>query len=175
MGTFSTPAGLGPYATVIIAPGSGPSDRDGTLPMFGVNIACLYPQLLGDTLRYYKELGEALVDSGYAVLRYDKLEYSYPTGFGNITFEKLWLPVNSAIDYVKTRPDVDPDRIVLLGHSEGSSLIPHIAKDRDDIRALISVGGPRTPFDSLFAFQLVDFAQRCNRNVPLAQTQAMVR
>jgi dienelactone hydrolase len=170
--TFSIPEGDGPFPTVIINPGSGAADRDGTLPLVGGNINCLYPGLAGSTLRYYKQLGEALVDSGFAVLRYDKLEYSYPNDLGTISFEKLWLPVNSAIDYIKTREEVDTSAIVLIGHSEGSTMIPLIARDRDDVRALISLAGPRTPLDTLLAFQLVDFERRCDGDTITAQVQA---
>lgn len=171
-GTFSVPAGAGPFPTIILNPGSGANDRDGTLQLIGGNVACLYPGLLNETLKTYKELGEALVDSGYAVMRYDKLEYTYPTSLGTITFHKLWLPVESAIDYLKTRGDVDTANIILIGHSEGSSLIPFIAKDRNDVKALISLAGARTPFDSLLAYQLVYIAQTCGGNVPQAQLQA---
>ena len=171
-GTFITPIGTGPFPTIIIAPGSGANDRDGTLPMQGANVSCLYPDLLNDTLRFYKELAENLADSGYAVLRYDKLEYTYPNNLGIITFHKLWLPVESAIRYVKTRNDVDTNNIVLLGHSEGSSLIPFIAKKRNDVKALISVAGPRTPFDSLLAHQIIGITQTCGGNMAQAQTQA---
>jgi pimeloyl-ACP methyl ester carboxylesterase len=173
-GTLFLPAGDGPFTTLIIAPGSGANDRNGTIPVLGPNAACLYPDLLGQTLRPYKDLGEALVDSGYAVLRYDKLEFTYqtPSALGPITFEKLWLPVHSAIDFLKTRPEVDPENIILLGHSEGSTLIPHIARERDDVRALISVAGAHTPFDSILAYQLVFFAEECNGNVAQAQSDA---
>ncbi|MBL0310703.1 MAG: T9SS type A sorting domain-containing protein [Bacteroidetes bacterium] len=171
-GTFTIPNGTGQFPTVIINAGSGASDRDGTIPMLGANVACLYPDLLNDTLRPYKELSDALVDSGYAVLRYDKLEYTYPTTLGTITFHKLWLPVESAINYVKTRDDVDTSNIILIGHSEGSSLIPFIAKGRTDVKALISIAGARTPFDSILAYQLVNIAQTCGGNVSQAQSQA---
>jgi len=171
-GTFTTPNGTGKFPTIIINPGSGANDRDGTFPVTSGNASCLYPGLVGDTLRFYEELSDALVDSGYAVLRYDKLEYTYPTNLGAITFHKLWLPVESAIDYIKTRNDVDTNRIILIGHSEGSSLIPFIAKGRSDIKALISIGGNRTPFDSLLAYQIVYIAQTCGGNVSQAQTQA---
>lgn len=170
--TFSRPEGPGAFPTIILAPGSGPNDRDGTLFMTGANVACLYPNLLNETLYPYRELAAVLVDSGYAVLRYDKLEYTYPTSLGAITFEKLWLPVNSAVDYIKTRSDVDSTQIILIGHSEGGSLIPYVAAHRHDIRALISIAGPRTPFDSILAYQLVNIAETCNGNVPLAQAQA---
>lgn len=171
-GTFMRPDGSAKFPTIIIAPGTGQNDRDLTLPMIGDNVECLYPELLNDTLRPYKQLSEALVDSGFAVLRYDKLEYSYPTTLGTITFHKLWLPVESAIHYVKTRSDVDTNRIILVGHSEGSALIPFIAKNRTDIKALISIAGARRPFDSLFAFQLVDIARRCNGDTITAKAQA---
>lgn len=173
-GTFTKPSTGSDHPTIIINPGSGANDRDGTIPMVGGNIACLYPNLLNDTLKPYAQLGEALVDSGYTVLRFDKIEYTYtsPSSLGPITFEKLWLPVNSAISYLKTRSDVDTNNIVLIGHSEGSSLIPYIAKQRTDVKALISVAGPRTPFDSLLAYQIVHFADSCNGNVMQAQAQA---
>ncbi len=154
-GTFTTPNGNGKFPTIIINPGSGATDRDGTIPLTDGNSACLFPAIFNDTLKIYKELAAALVDSGYAVLRYDKLEYTYPTTLGTITFHKLWLPVESAIEYVKTRNDVDTSQIILIGHSEGSSLIPYIARNRADVKALISIAGPRTPFDSLLAYQLV--------------------
>jgi pimeloyl-ACP methyl ester carboxylesterase len=171
-GTFTTPAGNDPFTTIVIVPGSGPNDRDGTIQLIGGNSACLYPGLVGQTLKSYKDLSDALVDSGYAVLRYDKLEYTYGSNLGTITFNKLWLPVNSAIDYLKTLPAVDTNKIVLIGHSEGSTVIPYLANNRSDVAALISIAGPRTPLDSLLAYQLVYIAQTCNGDVAQAQAQA---
>ncbi|HYF03141.1 MAG TPA: T9SS type A sorting domain-containing protein [Patescibacteria group bacterium] len=170
--TFTAPSLMGKFPVIIINPGSGPNDRDGTIPMQGGNIQCLYPQLLGTTLKSYKGLGDALVGAGYAVLRYDKLEYTYSTSLGELTFKKLWLPVESAINYVKTRADVDTSRIILLGHSEGAALIPIIAEGRTDVRALISLAGARTPFDSLLAYQLVYIAERCSGDVTMAKMQS---
>ncbi len=171
-GTFKVPAGNRRFKTIIINAGSGANDRYGTLPMVGANVACLYPGLLNDTLRPYEELANALQDEGYAVLIYDKLEFTYPTTLGAITFHKLWLPVESAIGYVKTRTDVDTNNIILIGHSEGSSLIPFIAKGRQDVKALISIAGARTPFDSILAYQVVHITQTCGGDVSAAQSQA---
>jgi hypothetical protein len=172
LGTFTKPNGTGRFPTIIINAGSGANDRNGTLILVGGNAACLYPGLFGDTLRPYKDLADALVDSGYAVLRYDKLEYTYPTSIAPITFHKLWLPVESAIQYVKTRTDVDTNKIILIGHSEGSSLIPYIAKGRSDIKALISIAGPRSPLDSILAYQLNSIAQLCGGDIVQTQAQA---
>lgn len=172
-GTFSAPGTSGKYLTVIICPGSGQDDRNLTLPLTDTGYLCFYPELYGKTLRPYKELADSLVGAGFAVLRYDKLEYTYtPSSLGAITFHKLFLPFESAIKYVKTRSDVDTNRIVLLGHSEGSSLISYVAKSRSDIKALISVGGPRSTFDTLFADQIIRFAKLCNGDTITAKQQA---
>lgn len=171
-GTLSLPSGSGPFPAVVIVPGSGANDRDGTLTLAGGYAPCLYPQLVGQTLRPYRDLGNALVEAGFAVLRYDKLEFSYPTNLGAITFDKLWLPANSALNWLKGRNEIDTNRLILLGHSEGSSLIPWLALQRTDVSAVISLAGARTPFDSVLARQLVDFAQQCGGNVNQAQTEA---
>ncbi len=172
-GTFSAPSSVGKFPTVIIAPGSGPNDRNGTFSLTDSTAQCLYPEIANEILEPYKQLAEALVDSGFAVLRYDKLEYTYPPALlGTITFHKLWLPVESAINYVKTRSDVDTNCISLLGHSEGSLLIPYIALSRTDIKSLVSVAGPRTPFDSILAYQIVNIAKICNDDTVSAQNSA---
>lgn len=171
-GTLSKPNETGKFPLIIITPGSGANDRNGTLPMLGANAACLYPDLLNDTLKPYKDLAEALTDSGYAVFRYDKLEYTYPNNLGAISFKKLWLPVESAINFLKTRNDVDTNRIILIGHSEGSTLIPFIARKRNDIKAMISIAGARTPFDSILANQIVNITQTCGGDLGQAQNQA---
>jgi|SRR5687768_4005888 len=172
-GTFSRPSGSGRFPTIIINPGSGPQDRNGTLTLADSTSECLYPGLINETLEPYKQLAEALVDSGFAVLRYDKIEYTYsPAQLGTITFHKLWLPVESAIDFVKTRDDVDTNCMMLVGHSEGSSLIPFIALERSDIKALVSIAGPRTPFDSILAYQIVNIAQTCDDDVLAAEYAA---
>lgn len=170
-GIFSKPAESGQSPVIIFVPGSGANNKDGTLSMVGGNSNCLYPNLVGQTLTPYKDLGDQLANKGYAVLRYDKLEYSYPNNLGNITFNKLWLPALSAIDYVKSRNDVESDKIILLGHSEGSTLISYMAR-QEDIHALISIGGPRSTLDSLLQYQLVKFAQMCAGDTIAAKNQA---
>ncbi len=164
-------SGNGPFPVIILAPGSGANDKDCTVAMIGANVSCLYPDLFGDTLRPYKALSQALSDSGYAVFTYDKVEYSYPNP-GTITFHKLWMPVESAIAYLKTRTEVDAQQIILLGHSEGSGIIPYITQSHPEVKALISLAGPRTPFDSILAYQIKNIMATCNGDTNLGNTQA---
>lgn len=171
-GVLTVPNQAGPHPVVVIVPGSGANDRDGTAIIAGGYAPCLYPQLVGQTLRPYRDLGNALVAKGFAVLRYDKLEFTYANNLGPISFDKLWLPAASAIQWLKGRAEIDTTRIILLGHSEGSSIIPWLGQQRSDVRALISLAGARTPFDSVLARQLVDFATQCGGNVAQAQNEA---
>jgi dienelactone hydrolase len=164
------PDGNAPYKVIIINPGTGAMDKNGTVAVSGGNFNCLYPGLVGNTVTTYKDISDALSDSGYAVLTYDKVEYTHPNP-GVISFEKLWLPVHSAIQYLKTRTDIDVQNIILLGHSEGSSLIPYIAKQNSGIAALVSLAGPRQPLDTLLDYQLLYIARKCGGDTNQAKTQ----
>lgn len=174
--TFSAvltkPSGSGPFQAIVIIPGSGQNDKDGTLTLSGGNSKCLYPNLEDSTLTPYKDLAFNLSDSGFAVLRYDELTISCPGFSGALSYDQLWLPANSALDYLKTRSDVDTTQFIIIGHSEGSTIMPYIASKRNDIKAMISIGGARTPFDSILEKQLIDFTKICNGDTNAAQAQA---
>jgi len=47
---------------------------------------------------------------------------------------------HAAIDYVKTRPDVDPYRIVIFGQSLGGAVGIVVAAQRDDVRGIAADG-----------------------------------
>lgn len=171
-GVFTQPEAEGRKAVIFINPGSGQNNRNGELVLQGNNIKCLLPELEGDTVRTYQELAENLTELGYATLRYDELFVSCPQFKGQPTYEAVMLPAHSAIDYLKTRPDVDTNRIILLGHSEGAALINYVAFQRNDVSALISVAGARTPMDSMLVRQLTDMALKCGQDSALLAFQA---
>ncbi len=172
-GTISFPAGNGPFPTIMLVPGSGQNDRQGSITLSGGNSQCLYPTLLDSSLTIYKDLAQGLSKRGYLVLRYDELFISCPSTQTPVSdYEKLWLPANSALDSLVSNPLVDRTKLYLMGHSEGASLINYIASKRNDIAALVNIAGAYAPFDSLLAQQLVDIATLCGGNVPLAQNQA---
>ena len=170
---LTKPASEGKFPVVIIGPGSGPNDMDGTIPLTNPTAQCLYPEIYGDTLKIYKDLADKLVKAGYAVFRYEKVEYTYGINLGEIKFEKLWMPLETVVEFIKTRKDIEKDKIILLGHSESAYLIPHIANKTEGVAALIAVAGARQPFDSLLAHQLVDIAGRCNNDTSMAKMQSM--
>lgn len=170
-GRLILPDAATPQPVILIAPGTGANNRDAEVYINGSNFPCLYPGLVGDTVRPYRDLSEALSDSGYAVFTFDKLEYTYPNP-GAITFDKLWMQIRSAVQHLKTRTDIDADNIIIIGHSEGSSLAPYVARTEPAVTALISLAGPRRPLDTMLAYQIPYIAQTCGGDVASAEQAA---
>ncbi len=164
-GTLTIPKNNVNPALILIVPGSGPNDRDGTITFIGPNSECLYPELVNLTFKPYKVLADRLVEAGYAVFRYDKVEFTYSSDIGEISFEKLWLVHESALEHLKQRNDINSKEIYLLGHSEGSSLIP-LSTRLHNIKGLISLAGPATSFDTILSNQIINIGKSCNGNLP---------
>lgn len=133
-GTLTTPKTKGPFAAVVLITGSGPQDRD-------ESIMDHKPFLV---------LADHLTKAGIAVLRYDERGIGKSTGkFSGATSEVLSKDVEAAIDYLKTRTEIDKKRIGLVGHSEGGYIAPMIAVRRDDVAFVVMLAGPGVPGDQI--------------------------
>lgn len=151
------------HPLIVFVHGSGPNDRDQTAPIIGGNAACLYPNLLNDTIRNFKDIADFLSLNGYATFRFDKRTYTYGNSLNVQTISPFDFieDVDSAINFIKQRPEIDTNCIILLGHSKGGTLIPYIAKKRSDINKLIFLATPSTPIDTLFSEQIRDLYYTC--------------
>lgn len=126
-GTLSLPAGPGPHPAVILISGSGAQNRDEEL--FG--------------FKPFAILADALTKQGIAVLRYDDRGIgASSTGTVDDSSETYAADVGAAVDFLKTRSDVDPKRIGLLGHSEGGIIAPMVAVNKGDVAFLVLLGAP---------------------------------
>jgi pimeloyl-ACP methyl ester carboxylesterase len=161
-GTLSVPNGFGPFPLIIFVHGSGPNDRNQTIHLTGGNAQCLYPGLYNDTIQNFKDLSKSLCEGGIAVLRYDKRTFTYPSlNPFQITPYDFIIDINSAIDFAKTRLEVDVNKIMLLGHSQGSNFIPIVASQRNDIAALIPLGTASRGIDTMMAIQFRNLYYSC--------------
>jgi pimeloyl-ACP methyl ester carboxylesterase len=126
-GTLTLPEGEGPFAAVVMLTGSGPQDRDGTL--FGHK-----PFLL---------LADTLTRAGFATLRMDDRGVGASGGaFEETGYAEFAADVLAKVAYLQTRPEIDPQRIGLLGHSEGGYIAPLAIAQGAEAAFFISLAGP---------------------------------
>ena len=127
------------YPAVVLITGSGPQDRDETIfhhKLFAV-------------------IADALTKKGFAVLRYDDRGIGKSTGnFATATTLDFANDVKSAIDYLKTLPQIDTDRLGLIGHSEGGLIAPMVGADRKEIKYMVLLAGPGIPIVELMRLQV---------------------
>lgn len=125
--TFTRPHGSGKYPAVIIITGSGTQDRDGTL--FGHKL--------------YWVLADYLTKNGIAVLRVDDRGAGKST-LGdkgkNATTLDFSYDVETGLNYLESRPDVDKKHVGLIGHSEGGMIAPMVAARRQDVSFIVMWG-----------------------------------
>lgn len=123
-GTLLMPLDSSPAPAVIMIPGSGAATRNGSWNM-------------------YRSIGEYLAELGLAVLLYDKRGVSGSTGdWESETFDERAQDVAAMVTYLKSRAEIDPSRIGLVGHSQGAYIAPLVvAKYSSDIKFVVLLAG----------------------------------
>jgi uncharacterized protein len=125
-GTFTRPKEGSPFAAVLLITGSGKQDRDETM--------------MGH--KPFLVLADYLTRKGIAVLRVDDRGAGKSSGdFAASTSADFATDVEAGIAYLKSRPDVDPKRIGLIGHSEGGLIAPMVAARNADVAYIVLLGG----------------------------------
>lgn len=143
-GTLLSPEGQ-THAAAVILPGSGPTDRDGNSPQFGIQAAT------------YRLLAEGLAERGVASVRIDKRGIGASAAAGgaeadlrftaNIDDARAWVAEAAA----KTgRPCA-----WLIGHSEGALVALAVATNGDDkVCGLVLLSGAGRPAGVVLREQL---------------------
>ncbi|HEY1422915.1 MAG TPA: alpha/beta fold hydrolase [Candidatus Acidoferrum sp.] len=128
-GTLTIPQGAGPFPAAVLIGGSGPTDRDET-------IAGHKPFLV---------LADLLTRKGVMVLRYDKRGIAQSTGdYGAGTIDDFAKDAQVALQYLKSRKEVDAKRLGVIGHSEGGILAALAATRSNDVNWLVLLASPAT-------------------------------
>ncbi len=138
-GTLRVPTGAGPHPAVVLLSGSGPQDRDESLP--------------GLTLRPFARLADALARAGIAVLRYDDRGTARSTGVHPIaTIDEFTADATAALGWLRERDEVDRSRTGILGHSEGGIYAARIAAEDPAVAFVVGLAPEsRSGFDLLVA------------------------
>ncbi|GEM62666.1 alpha/beta hydrolase [Sphingobacterium faecium NBRC 15299] len=139
-GTLTSPKQKGKFAAVVLVTGSGPQDRNETL--------------MGH--EPFRILSDFLTKNNIVVLRYDDRGVGLSQGsFINGTIENFSKDAMAAIEFLKKRPNVDPNKIGIIGHSEGGLIAELLAGQKlPSLSFIVSLAGPAIPIDSLMVSQL---------------------
>ena len=136
--TITIPNGKGPFPAALLITGSGAQNRDEELADHKV----------------FAVLADALTKNGMVVLRVDDRGVGKSTGiFSDATSEDFAKDVNTSLDYLLSRTEVDKKKVGLIGHSEGGMIVPMVASKRNDIDFAVLLAAPGVKIDSLMAEQ----------------------
>lgn len=131
--TLTMPVGPGPAAAVVLVHGSGPGDRDATVGQ----------------IKQFKDLALGLASRGIAVLRYDKrtrVHASLMRDLSGFTVKDESIDdAVAAVQVLRSTSGVDPNRIVVLGHSMGGMLVPRIAAAGPPAAGFVVMAGAARP------------------------------
>ena len=153
--TLDLPSGAGPFPAIVFGHGSGRTTRDEA-----------------------RGLASRLVASGFAVLRYDKRGVGESTGVyegvgvGNATrvLGLLADDMAAGVAFLRTRPEIDPRRIGLMGVSQAGWIMPLAAQRAPSVAFMVLVVGPTVSVGlEIYYSDLAEFS-----TVPLDQVQAQL-
>lgn len=138
-GTFTRPQEGKNFPVAVLVSGSGPQNRN--------------EELLDH--RPFLVLSDYLTRNGIAVLRYDDRGVGESTGnYQTANLDDFTSDAASAVGYLKTRKDIHPKKIGIIGHSEGGTIAFTLAGEKSNgLAFIVSMAGMSIPGDSLMQMQ----------------------
>lgn len=130
-GTLTLPQKEGNFPVVVLISGSGPQDRNSEI--FGH--------------KSFWVIADYLTRKGIAVLRVDDRGIGQSKGDrSKSTTKDFATDTQAAVEYLKTRKEINIKKIGLIGHSEGGLIAPMIAAENPkDIAFIVLMAGSGTP------------------------------
>jgi alpha-beta hydrolase superfamily lysophospholipase len=137
-GTLTMPATGSNFPAVILISGSGAQDRN--------------EEIMGH--KPFLVIADYLTRRGIAVLRYDDRGFAQSTGdFRTATTADFATDAESAVAYMKTRKEINPQKIGLMGHSEGGIIASMVAARSNDVGFIVMLAGTGMRGDSILLLQ----------------------
>ncbi len=147
--TLTVPRDMKHAPVAIILSGTGKQDRDGTMAGH----------------KMFADIADYLSNRGIAVLRFDDRGTGKSTGvYETATTEDFAKDGLAALNALKRRKDIDPNRIGFIGHSEGGAAMSIAASRSKDVKFLVSLAGLCT--DGLHALIEQNESQVAAYNLP---------
>jgi dienelactone hydrolase len=160
--TLSMPLGEAAVAAVVLAHGSGPADRDGTV---------------GGS-RPLRDLAEGLASQGIAVLRYEKRTRAHAARVAALqsftSKEEVIDDAVAAVRLLRSHGRIRADRVFVLGHSYGGMMAPRIAASEPAVAGLIVMAGNVRPLEEAILAQVTYLANLDGTVTAAERTQISV-
>ena len=103
-GTLMLPLEPGPHPAIVMVHGAAGGRRD-----------------------YYRAFAEQFTQCGVAALAYDRRGWGESSGDKYPSFGEKADDASAWLEYLRSRPDIDPDRVGIWGYSNGSWVAPLVA------------------------------------------------
>ncbi len=144
-GTLTLPQGKPPFPAVVFLTGSGAQNRD--------------EEIFGH--KPFLVLADYLTRRGFATLRMDDRGVGGSTGdmdqASTLDFAQDAL---AAVAFLKSRREIDPKRIGLLGHSEGAIIATVAAAQSPDVAFIVLLAGTGVPGEQILYRQAEVIARK---------------
>jgi uncharacterized protein len=126
-GTLTYQQTFEPAPAILLIGGSGATDRDGTV--FGHKLL--------------KTIAEYLSGKGFTVLRYDERGVGRSTGkAAGADIADLTRDAKAALAFLRQDKQVNPQKLGVIGHSEGAAIGLALAAESPSVKFLVSMAGP---------------------------------
>ena len=137
-GTLTLPKNKTNLPAIVLVSGSGPQNRDEEIMEH----------------RPFWVLADYLTNLGYAVLRYDdRGTFDSEGDFSAATTLDFANDAASAVQYLKSLPQIDANKIVVMGHSEGGLIANILGAIIPGLSGIVSLAGTSIRGDSILKIQ----------------------
>lgn len=150
-GTFAPPSAPTRAAALLLS-GSGPIDRDSNMRRLRVDVM--------------RQVADHLAGAGIGSLRFDKRGVGLSEGdYRSTGFHDNVADARVALEVLRARPEVDPDRLFVIGHSEGALLATELAGGPTPIAGAVLLAGAARPGKEILRWQARQLAEGLPRPV----------
>ena len=161
--TLLVPKSDRPVPAVVLLSGSGPNDKDETV---GPN-------------KPFTDIARGLGDRGIASLRFDKRTFAIKDKrkLADVRLKDEYDDdAGVAIALVSATAGIDPERIFVVGHSEGAMVAPRVAAASPRARGIVMMAPGVRPIDAVIVDQMTHGAKLTGRSTDeIADQTAMLK
>jgi alpha-beta hydrolase superfamily lysophospholipase len=146
--------GSGPFPGVLLLPGGGATDMDEHYSAGASET--------GQPGGTFLQIAEYLSQRGFAVLRYNKRGVGVngtllnQTVFFDMIVDDLKRDAEKALQTLLAQPEINPEDITVIGHSESSIIVPRVAVDNPKVKKIVLMGAAARSLYDIRYYKSVD-------------------